>query len=252
MYADVVALLNFAVDFLLLLAANRLAGYPPRYGRAALAALLGAVYARLCLLPRFDFLGGGLWWAVWLALLSLIAFGCNISTLRRGVLFVLLHMALSGSAYMMNTGGFTGILACAVCLCILCAAGFRERPGARFVQVCLHYGGQTLHITALRDTGNTLCDPVTGESVLVIGADAAKKLIGLNEQQLKNPIEALDCLPGLRLIPYRTVGQSTGLLLGLKLKNVKVGRQSASRLVAFAPEALSTTGEYQALTGGAI
>jgi stage II sporulation protein GA (sporulation sigma-E factor processing peptidase) len=107
-------------------------------------------------------------------------------------------------------------------------------------------------LTALQDTGNTLRDPITGRQVLVVGADVAQKLTGLTVQQLKKPVENVGLLPGLRLIPYRAVGQEAGLLLALKLPQVKIGTWQGNSLVAFAPEGLSPDGAYQALTGGVL
>ena len=60
-YLDLVMLLNFLVDFLLLLGTNRLSGFPAGGWRCALAALLGAVFSCGCLLPGMAFLGNLLW-----------------------------------------------------------------------------------------------------------------------------------------------------------------------------------------------
>ena len=110
-----------------------------------------------------------------------------------------------------------------------------------------------MRMTALQDTGNTLCDPVTGRPVLVVGVEIAQQLTGLTQQQLRCPVEAIAeaPLPGLRLIPYRAVGQPSGLLLALRLQDVRIGNWKGSSLVAFAPDGLSREGAYQALTGGA-
>ena len=93
-YLDVVILLNFLVDFFLLLGTNRLAGYPACIGRAAAAAALGGIYGGLCLIPGFGFLGNTFWRTVSLGLMGILAFGVDRGTLRRCVLFVLLSMAL--------------------------------------------------------------------------------------------------------------------------------------------------------------
>lgn len=71
-YLDVVLLLNFLVDFLLLLGTNRLMGHPLEPGKCALGALLGSVYAGASMLPRLRFLGSWLW-----RLVSLGAMGCR-------------------------------------------------------------------------------------------------------------------------------------------------------------------------------
>ena len=249
-YISGVFLLNFLVDFLLLLAADRLCGYSVKLIRIPLAALLGGVYAACCLLPGFYFLGNALWRTVSLGLMSVIAYGLSVSALRRGLVFTILLMALGGVVMGLESGGSWGVICGAVTVCLLCFIGFRGRiGGASYVPVELCYGNKHLRITALQDTGNTLRDPITGRAVLVVSADTALELLGLTRSQLQNPVASLGALPGLRLIPYRSIGASS-FLLAMKLKNVKIGTWQGSTLVAFAPEGLSDEGAYQALTGG--
>ena len=128
-YLDLVVLLNIAVDLLLLAGTNRLSGFPVLWGRTALAAALGGVYAGCCLLPGFRFLGNLLWRTVSLGLMGAIAFGISRSAVRRSLLFVLLAMALGGVAVSLGTGGISGVLAGAAVLFFLCGAGFRGAPG---------------------------------------------------------------------------------------------------------------------------
>lgn len=254
-YLDVVMLLNFIVDFLLLLGTNRLSGFPISTGRSALAALLGGVYGGACLLPGFHFLGNSLWRIVSLALMGMIAFGWSKGALRRCIVFGLLSMALGGIAIGLGNGDFLSLLLSAAGICIMCMAGFRGQVGAReYIPVALCYQNKTIRMLALQDTGNTLTDPVTGEGVLVAGPEAAQTLLGLTQSQLHDPVGTLTAgvIPGLRLIPYRSVGQPGGMLLALRLEVVRIGRWQGSKLVAFAPEGLDSEGTYQALTGGVI
>lgn len=254
-YADLLMLLNFLVDFLLLMGTNRLSGYPPDSGRAALAALLGALYCGACFTSEFVFLSSFLWRLVCLALMAGIAFGWNRSTAARGALFTLLSMALGGIATGMGKGGFLVLVSAAAAVWMLCRLSFRGDAGTRkYLPMRLQHGGKTVQIVALQDTGNTLRDPVTGEGVIVAGAEVAYRLTGLTKEQLKSPLETMSRqpIPGLRLIPYRSVGESAGMLLALRLENVKFGPRQGSALVAFAPESLGMGEMYQALTGGAI
>lgn len=245
--------LNILVELLLLLGTNRLCGYPTGWLRTALAAMLGGVYAAGCMLPGFRFMGNALWRIVSLVTISMAAFGLCRSTLSRGAVFALLHMALGGIVQGMADGGIASLIVGAGGIFALCLLSFRGSIGGRqLIPVELHYGGKHLCLTALRDTGNTLRDPVTGGSVLVVGADAASALTGLSPQQLKRPVETMGTIPGLRLIPYRAVGQEAGFLLALRINHVKIGSWQGSALVAFAPEGLGGGGEYQALTGGAV
>jgi len=87
---------------------------------------------------------------------------------------------------------------------------------------------------------------------LVISSSAASRLTGLTEEQLRHPLETMADLtvPGLRLIPFRTVGSSSGMMLAMVFEQVRVGSREGRTLVAFAPEEFDAGGVYQALTGG--
>ena len=241
----------FWIDGLLLMGASRLEGAEIDIVRYALAAAFGAVYGGACLLPGYHLLGN-LW--VRLACLGImggVAFGIDWSGLRRSVLFGVLNLATGGLA-----GGFGGgwmrLLMAAVVVCVLCYFTLGKTGGKCLVPVVLNYRGRQARVTALRDTGNRLCDPVTGESVLVVGASVAQGLLRLSKGQLQEPVKTLTeaPVPGLRLIPYRTVGQDGGLLLALRMEHVQIGKRHKSTLVAFAPEGLGEDCGFQALTGG--
>lgn len=247
-----VMLLNFLVNFLLLIGAGRFCGCPVCIWRIALGSGLGSIYAGVCMMPGFYFLGNILWRLICLALVALIAYGLSVSGLRRGLIFSFLSLALGGVVLGVDSGGILGVICGAGLICWLCCfrfAGHSVRTA--YVPVELNYGQKHMQLTALQDTGNTLRDPITGRQVLVVGADVAGELLGLTKQQLQNPVESVGILPGLRLIPYRSIDKCS-FLLALRLQDVKIGQWQGSTLVAFAPEGLSAEGTYQALTGGLV
>lgn len=254
-YMDLVIILNFLVDFLLILGTNRLAGYPIGAARGALAAALGGIYGGMCMVPGFSFLGNALWRLVSLGLMAVLAFGWNRSALQRGAVFILLSMALGGIALGLGNGTFWMLVLSSAAVWFLCRVSFRGSLGGReYVPVELRWEGRSLSLIALRDTGNTLRDPLTGEQVLVAGADVARDLVGLTEHQLNHPVETLasGVLPGMRLVPYRAVGQPGGMLLALRFQNAKIGNHTGSPLVAFAPQVLARGEVYRMLTGGVV
>ena len=254
-YLDAVMVLNFLVDFLLLLGTNRLTGYPPGVKRVALAAALGSVYAAFCLIPEFRFLGNMLWRIVFLTLMAMLAFGFQAGTIQRGAVFVLLSMALGGIASGFGMVDFFALLVCALLLWLLCCAGFGGQVGGTvYVPVELNWQGRSLKLLALKDTGNTLRDPLTGEQVLVCGADVGEELLGLDRMAFLDPAgTALSGLiPGVRLVPYRAVGQPAGMLLAVRMKAVKLGEKSVDPLVAFAPNVIAEGKNYRMLTGGML
>ncbi|MBQ4601093.1 MAG: sigma-E processing peptidase SpoIIGA [Oscillospiraceae bacterium] len=251
-YLGLVMMLYFGVELLLLVGASCLAGMRPEPGRTVLAASVGAVYTAACLLPGAAALGSLPGRAVQLLAVSLIAYGCSRDTLRRGVLYLLLSMALGGFAMGLG-GGMVKWLLAAAGIFALCLLAFQGCAGKRYIGVELSRGGNTVSLNALVDSGNMLKDPVTGEQVLVVGAEAANKLTGLTPAQLSQPLQTVvsAAVPGLRLIPYRAVGKATGMLLGMKIEDARVGRRRCGTVVAFAPEGLEDRG-FQALIGGIV
>lgn len=239
--------LNFLVNFFLLLGTEQMAGGTPNCRKALLAAAVGGVYAAVCL--RYSALGGLLWRLCSIALMNGIAFGRCFG--GRGILFLLQQLAITGIAAGLQSSGIFSVLLGAVGVCLVCLGGFWD-TGKKHVPVELSYGGRRVSLTALRDTGNALKDPITGRSVLVLGADAGELLTGLTRAQLRRPVESVAAIPGLRLIPYHTIDKADGLLLGLWIKEAKVGKHKGGVLVALAPERLSEDGKVQALTGGTV
>ena len=252
-YLDLAVALNALVDFLLLMGTNALAGFPSQWKRNLAAAVLGGLYGGLCLLPQFRFLGGILWRVVFLVLMALMAFGWNRGSVKRTSVFLLLSMSLGGIALGFGRGRFGTILLSAATVWLLCRLSFGGKVGSQeYVPVRIRYGGREVQVLALRDTGNTLRDPVTGEQAMVLSADAVSRLTGLTKAQLACPLETMTArvLPGLRLIPYRAVGSGNGMLLAMRFEDVSIGSRRQSALVAFAAEGLGENSMYQALTGG--
>ena len=243
--------IRFLVDLLLILTANRITGHAFGWKRALVAAALGGLYAGACLMPGFSFLGGFLWRMVILLSVSLVAFGMQPATLRRGAVFLLLSLALGGVATELTHRGLLCFALGAAVVFLLCRVGLFSSPGkGRLLPVELRYGEKQVKLTALWDTGNTLQDPVSGGNVLVLALDPAVKLTGLTREQLKQPVESITAIPGLRLIPYRSLGNPNGMLLALKIPQMQIGTWKGSGLVALSPDRFSPENAYQALAGG--
>lgn len=252
-YLDLVLLLNFFVDFLLILGTNRLSGFPPGCLRATLGAGLGTLYALGCLLPGFSFLGSSFWRIIFLGLMGMTAFGLNKSAWKRTGIFLLLSMAMGGIALGMGKSDIPALLLSALGVWALSRVGFGSSVGGKeYIPVTITERERTISVIALKDTGNSLRDPVTGEQVLILGPEAAQRLLGIDSAQLAHPLEAIMTHPGLRLIPYSAVGQPAGMLLGKRFSDVKLGERRGSALVAFAPEKIGVGQVYQALAGGNI
>ena len=254
-YADVVMLINGLVDFLLLMGTNRLSGFPAEGKRAACAAVFGAVYSGVCLMPGFYFLGNIFWRMIALVGISGLAFGWNRSAVKRCAMFLLLSMAMGGMALGLGKSNALTLLLSAGVLWLVCAVSFDGGKGCGgYIPLEICYQGRRISLLALRDTGNTLRDPITGEGVFILSQTAASRLTGLTAEQLSNPLETITQRPisGLRLIPFHSVGCASGMLLAMRMEHVKIGSRVRQAIVAFAPEGLGKGDVYQALIGGMV
>ena len=230
------------VNGLLLTATGLLLGEKPNLFGILGGSLLWGLLAVLSLYPSLRILGTGVVRLCAMAVTALLTFGFHRSSIRNVLIFVFLHLSVTGIT---QSGSVPGLLLCFLCIFIV----YTGKKGKNLIPVELSYGGKTLTLTALRDTGNTLRDPVTGRQVLIVEADIAGKLTGLTPADLQDPVNTMGAIPGLRLIPYKTVG-NTGFLLGLNIAQAKIGNRQGSAIVAFSPHSLGTN--FQALTGGTV
>ncbi len=245
-YAGFVMILNCLVDLLLICGTNRLLGESSELKAALSSAAVGAAYAGASLLASEHILTGLLVRVLVLLIMSLVAYGKSV---RKMATFVLLMLTVGGI-----TNAFVGIgagetVVAVICMIVQLLFAKRSACNTQIVPIELAYRGKTLRTMALRDTGNGLCDPITGESVIVVSPHIAWEFMGFTKEQLSQPMETLPLLPGGRLIPYRAVGTDSGMLMAVRFPMVKIGKNTTSALVAFAPAGFQDNGGFQALVG---
>ena len=275
-YLDEVFFVNTAVNGLLLQTAVDLTGGETRRWRLWAGAGLGGVCAVLACVPALAWLGTLPGAALIFAGLCLLAYGWRGAAWKRWLWFFGVSCAFAGltlgvcglagiaadprdgRVYYRITGRLLVLLAAAVWGGVrLLLDRFALHRGGELARLELCLGGRTAACTALRDTGNTLTDPLTGERVPVVCWRLAARLLpelGLTGAQFEDPGGLLARLGAaapalrLRLIPYRAVGTAGGVLLGVAMDAVIVDSQPVTaRLVAFSPTALSDNGAYEAL-----
>ena len=240
-YIDLLFLLNLTANYLLLLAAGRMAGAALARWRIGLGAALGALYAALIFLPGLG------WLALWPCKLAagvgmaLAAYGGERRLLRVTVLFFGASAALAGAVLGLELLGSVSLtlehgvfytkldlrlllVVFAACYFVL-SLFFRRigQPGGRTLarlEIELDGGARTL--TALVDTGHSLTDPGNNRPVVVADAWA---LAGLLPEWADpaDPIASVERCHAAggrqaRLIPYRAVGVECGMLLALRAR----------------------------------
>lgn len=272
-YLDLVALLNFAVDGLLLYGTARLGASAVIWRRLLPAAGLGAAYAVLVYLPGLQFLQSVFWKILVSVLMLLACFGAKRSSLRLGAVFAALTMVLCGAVYgvailqgerlylrgnqLYFPVSFFSLLLTALAVSLACRLLLPRLNHAAdsILPLQISLQGRRLSLSALRDSGNTLTDPITGDPVLTVFAGAALGLfppeLQLKRSDFGQPAYLMERLRAFspRLIPYRAVGLSHGLLLAVSCR-VTIQNKTKTLPVAFSPTMLSDGGAYDALIGG--
>lgn len=144
-----------------------------------------------------------------------------------------------------------------------------ERMVKRVYQIPLQIScnGVVIKTTALIDTGNQLKDPVNQKPVIIVEQRALTSLLPAELTSilanLKENARALDSLSQItvwqtriRLIPFRSIGESNGLLVGFRPDEVKIANQPIANelhpTIAIHPDSLDPQGEYSALVPAVI
>lgn len=245
----ILAAISYFVSLALLGAVDRMSGHGASVIRMAVAAVLSGVHAALCAMQGFTFMAGTLWYCVILIAMGMIAYHCDIKLTVR---FAAIHFVLGTFAHSLNNGGlWSGLIAGGMIL-LLCMVGWKFNGiDHRLVSVYIPSPMGAVSVRALRDSGNMLTDPLTGQGVLILSASVSRQLLGLTKVELEDPVKTVLSRTGLRLLPYHTVG-GKGFLLAKKMDNVTIDNKTGSILVAFSPSEIGSNQGFQALTGGTV
>ena len=283
-YIDGVFALNSLLDGLLLYFTGYLAGVERKICRLLPAALLGGVYAAASFFPVGGLLGAPPGKVLCGAALVLLAYGGGDRFGRLCLVFLGLSCALAGvvvacgsllqtelyhcGAYLLPVRFPLLLCSAAVCfgtLYLFSRGSLRHRVEGTLTEAVFEVCGKTAHLRVLCDTGNTLCDEVTGAPVLVAEAACLAHLWPeharpyLSAESLSRPEQVLAALaavedaPCLRLLAYRSVGTAAGLLPAFTAEHARIGNYRTQRLtVALSPTPVSEQKEYDALWGGPV
>ena len=251
-YADLLFLINFSMDFLCLFLSAKLLHLPKRTLRMLLAAVLGGLYSVVAL-----FLEVGSWAA--LAIDLAVCFGmCAVCAAGKGVGFgrlLLLCGTYFGVSALMG-GGMTALysllnradlplgtvegdgisawlfLLLATLAALSAAFGgrlFSKQTAQRFCTLCVRLDGVKWEMEGLCDSGNLLCDPISGTPVIVVDREV---WLGSLPQPLRRTVESggREIEAGaegrrVRIVPMHTAQGST-LAVALLPDEVLIGQKN--------------------------
>ena len=263
-YIDRLFILNLAIDYLLTLGSARVCGVRLRRLRYFFSALFGAAYAVCTVFPKLFFLRAALIKLAAGVIMSLIAFGNEEKLLRCTLVFLSVSAFFGGAVWAIASGG-EGVggsrlylpvsmpvlaLSFGICYAVLSLV-FRRlgRNAARRVHgIEIELEGKSVKLTALEDSGNALCDPISGSPVMIASAASLMPLFEgrAGRAELSDApalVSKLSGRAGARLIPYKAVGTESGLLAAFRPDALYIdGKRRDGVMVAISPSEISGDG----------
>ena len=256
-YIDRLFFLNLALDYLIILCSARLCGIKLKRLRYALSAVFGALYAALSLIPWFVFLTLAPVKLICGAMMALIAYGGEKKLLRCCLVFFAVSALFGGAvwAISLQNGGILGsgayiqtsfpVLAISFSLIYaVLSIVFRRSVKSADISVSdvnVAFMGRHVSLRCLHDSGNSLFDPVSGDTVLVAPASKLGALFpGLESELSSSDCTRIPVEPSLagriRLIPYSAVGTGSGMLASFRPDSITVdGSVRSDIIVAISP-----------------
>jgi len=261
-YLDMVFLINFLMDYILLWAAARFSQVNTSFLRLALGALVGAFYSLALLLPSLNFLLSISLKILFSVVMVLTAFPYQgfrrfiqslgyfyivAFTMGGAVLGALYLLSEETDIYQIVKGIFIFIANIKFTWLFVAAAAafFLVKYGVTFVKsnflksffsvpIIIRFGNKEVSARALIDTGNQLRDPLTQRPVMVAEYDLLKKILpseiskvfdegnDIDLEKITSVLENTNWVSRVRIIPYSSIGKYRGMLLGLRPDEVLV------------------------------
>ena len=260
-YADIVFLMNFCMDFLALFAAGKILGLNPGAGRLSLASAFGAVYCVFSFMyDGGDFIPGVIINIGVSVIMCFLAFNIN-SLIKFTKIFLIFYSAcfmlgggiealsyLSGIVRSSTSGVYDNsginntppvyavIVFSGICVFIIIFAGslFKRRAEITETKIIIGFAGREVKIDAIVDSGNLLYDPISSLPVIIVNLNSIVDLFDFNALEFF----LYDSFSYLSRFPHFSAGNKTETLRSLKFRIIPVKSIAGANSVlpAFTPD----------------
>ncbi len=248
LYVDVLFLVNFMMDYLLLLLVKKMLKCTATHGSVCLGAVLGAFMTCVVVVIPIPY-----------AVIKFIMFHCVINTFMIRVGLKIKDLKNFVKAYvLLYIGGFllggvmeslyqyvrVGSLFFAIAI-----AGYYvvskiwdyiaslHRLNQYRCEVELFLGDKMCIVKGIIDTGNGLCDPVTNQPVSILDEAVIQQYFA-EEKPLQ-----------IRYVPYHSIGKREGVLPAIKIDRMCIYAEKecwiSQPLIGVSKERISAKGEYE-------
>ena len=288
-YIDIVIIENLIMNYIILCATGIVSKNKIRYLRLIMASLLGAIYSVVAYMKILEIYSNIVLKILLSVIIVYIAY--NPQTVKKLwktlVMFYLVSFVFGGVAFsliyiikpqdiIMKNGLFLGtyplktiILGAIVAFAIIIIAvkiirkKFTTKDMICDIEIMLN--NKKINTKALIDTGNMLKEPITNTPVVVVEKillyecipkeilNNINQIIGGVLEKIPQQIQS-QYISKLKLIPFSSLGKQNGMLLGIKVQQIKIIKESEeitkeNIIVGIYQQSLTKNGEYQALMG---
>ncbi len=238
-YLDVFFMINFIMDYLIIIITSKIAGVKNKRIRKIAGATFGALYSVIIIKPLINhLLRVTLINLAVAAVMVLISFGfiCIGVYIKNVILLFLVSFAMSGiinylyyttiigkymrsvlcgdSNKVVNARKFIFVSLLAYVLLNLAVklVLFIRKDAQLYYDAKITYKGKSVVVRALFDTGNGLCDPISGKMVHIAEYKILKPLLEGDEKAKEN----------ICVIPFHSIGKDDGVMYGIRMDEMVV------------------------------
>lgn len=280
-YLDVLFLINFSVNYLLLYITERILCLSTKRIRKIIGASIGGIYSCLIFFPELS----GFYTFYSKVIFSLIitcqTFGIKkikkvLKTLAVfyissfvlcGVTFAILFMTKGFEEMEIRTNNgvfyfdlpvkvlFTGALICFLVTKVIRRI-ISSQKGTIYKEVKINYMDNSVTLSGIVDTGNRLKD-ISGHQVIVCEYQGIKRIIPERMRMFfeKDTYEMKDDdlkdMKDIRFVPFSSIGERNGIMKGFLSDSIQVDNIEYKKItIAVCREPLSSDCDYKVLLGG--
>ncbi len=248
LYIDVFFVQNFVMDYILLLLTKQMLRCSATHKRVCLGAVLGSFFTCVVIVLPIPF-----------AFVKFILFHVLVNTFMiRAGLKIKTRTEFAKAYFLLYIGSFLlgGImqslqnyLRVGSLFFAIAIVGYYsvssiwdlliklQKVSIYHCKVELYLGKKTVAVEGMIDTGNQLCDPVTGSPVHILDRSIARGF--LIEESLQK----------VKYIPYHSIGRTEGVLLAVHIDRMRIcGEQECwieKPLIGISEQTVTAEGEYK-------
>lgn len=240
-YVDVLVIINIYINYGLLLLSSAVGGLGADRLKILLSSLFGGIYSLIILIPDISDTAVSVSRIPALAVMVLLAYGYRgrkefiraalcffaVNLLFAGAMFMLWFFSCPANMYFNGGVVYFGIDALTLVLMTIAAyliirviSFFAKRSRSRSFTYFLtvHLSGKQFACKGFYDSGNSLCDPFSGEGVIIADVDLFE---GMFSDEIFDLSEKYSPESAVRLIPVSTLS-GTQLLPSLRAEKITV------------------------------